>query len=346
MDNEVNASASTGKEISLTRLASMVNGRIVGGPTEEVKLTGTCAVDYYIRNRVAFVKNLTYGEILAELRNAVILIPENLVELCERYPQNIYIVVGDVLNSMMDVQDAFYGDQFLVRQQGISPTATIGKDARLGNDVYIGENVHIGVNVTIGDGTKIMHNCCISDDVVIGERTYIYPAACIYSNCQIGHDCIIHAGVCIGVDGFRFEQDRARKTVRKWLHMGNVIVGDRVEMCANCTIARATFPGDSTIISDDVKVNNQVHIAHNAKVGRRTLIAAQASVCGSAKIGEDVWLGAGVTISNGVRVGNGAKILLNAVVAYNVPEGEMVSGFYAMPHRRWKQAWRTLRDGI
>jgi hypothetical protein len=38
--------------------------------------------------------------------------------------------------------------------------------------------------------------------------------------------------------------------------------------------------------------------------------------------------------------------LLNAVVAYDVAEGEMVSGFYAMPHRRWKQVYKKLKEEI
>jgi UDP-3-O-[3-hydroxymyristoyl] glucosamine N-acyltransferase len=129
------------------------------------------------------------------------------------------------------------------------------------------------------------------------------------------------------------------------LHVGRVIIGDRVEIGANSAIDRATFEGDATIISDDVKIDNLVHIAHNAKIGARTLVVAQTCVGGSSKIGEDVWIGIGAAISDNVSVGNRAKVLLNAVVAYDVPEGEMVSGFYAMPHGQWKRAWKNLRKG-
>ena len=343
MDNKVNASA--GKEISIAKLARMVNGRVVGKSHKEMRLAGTCAVDAYIENRVSFVKNRKYGEMLAELQNAVILIPENLAELCEKYPQNIYIVVGDVLNSMLDVQDAFYGDQFLIPQEGISATATIGKDAKIGKHVYIGEDVHIGVNVIIKDGAQIMHNCCIFENVVIGKRTYIYPNTCIYSNCQLGDDCIIHAGVCIGIDGFRFEQDIKHKRVRKMLHVGGVVIGNRVEIGANTAIDRATFKGEATVISDDAKIDNLVHIAHNVKIGARSIIVTQSCIGGSAKIGEDAWIGIGAAISNGVVIGDGAKVLLNAIVANDVADGEMVSGFYAMPHRQWKRVYQKWIEG-
>jgi UDP-3-O-[3-hydroxymyristoyl] glucosamine N-acyltransferase len=279
---------------------------------------------------------------LAKLQNAIVLIPENLIELCDSYPKNIYIVVDDVLNAMMDVQDAYYGDQFIIPQEGISATATIGTTAKIGNHIYIGENVHIGENVTVQDGAKIMHNCCVFRNVVVGKRTYIYPNVCIYNNCQLGDDCIIHAGVCIGVDGFRFEQDIKRKRVRKMLHIGSVLIGDRVEIGANSAIARAAFEGDATVIADDVKIDNLVHVAHNVKIGARSIIVAQSCIGGSAKIGEDAWIGIGAAISNGVSVGDRAKVLLNAVVAHDVPDDEIVSGFYAMPHKQWKRVYQKL----
>jgi UDP-3-O-[3-hydroxymyristoyl] glucosamine N-acyltransferase len=173
-------------------------------------------------------------------------------------------------------------------------------------------------------------------DVVIGEGTYIYPDTFI-QDAVIGKNCLIHSGARIGNDGFRFAQ------VRKMYHAGKVIIGDNVEIGANTTIDRATFEGTATYISDDVKIDNLVHIAHNVTIGKRTCIAASSCICGSAVIGKDVWIGAGVNVSNGVRVGDRAKLLLNAVVAYDVAEDELMSGFYAMPHKQWKRVYNKLR---
>jgi UDP-3-O-[3-hydroxymyristoyl] glucosamine N-acyltransferase len=276
----------------------------------------------------------------------VVLIPESLADLCERYPQNTYVVVQDIVNSVMDVQDFFYGGESMTGYEGIAATANIDESAKIGRHAYIGEYVCIGKNVIIADKTKVMHDTSILDNVAIGSGTLIYPGVCIYKGCQIGNDCIIHSGARIGVDGFRFEQDIEQKRVRKMIHVGRVVIGDRVEIGANTAIDRATFEGDATIISDDVKIDNLVHIAHNARIGARTLIVTQTCVGGSATIGEDVWIGIGAAISDNVSIGNRAKVLLNAVVPYDVPEGEVVSGFYAMPHRRWKEVYRKLRDEI
>jgi len=334
------------KETSISELADMVKGKVVGNLREKVRINGTCAIDAYASNKVSFVSNRKYGEMLSQLKNAVVLIPRSLADFCGRYPQNIYIVVKDVVNSLMDIQDFFYRGRFVIAQEGISPTAKIDKSAKIGNQVYIGENAYIGENVVIGDRAKIMHNSCLCKDIVIGNGTYIYPGVCIYRNCQIGNDCLIHSGVRIGVDGFRFEQDIARKRVRKMLHVGKVLIGDKVEIGGNTVIDRATFEGDATIISNDVKVDNLVHIAHNAKIGARSIIVTQTCIGGSAKIGEDVWIGIGAAISDNVSIGDRAKVLLNAVVAYDVPEGEMVSGFYAMPHRQWQQVYKKLKGEI
>lgn len=332
--------------ITVAELADMVKGRIAGNISLEAKVTGTCSIDKYVKDKVSFVRNQEYGGVLAQLHNAVILIPKDLVNFYENYPQNIYVVVEDVIKSLMDVQDFFYGNEVTIAEESISTTAKIDKSAKIGNQVYIGENVYIGKNVVIGNRTKIMHNSCISDNVTIDSGTYIYPGVCIYKNCQIGDDCIIHSGASIGVDGFRFEQDIKRKVVRKLLHVGRVVIGDRVEIGANTAIDRAMFEDDATIISDDVKIDNLVHVAHNAKIGARTIIVTQSCIGGSAKIGEDVWIGIGAAISDNVSIGNRAKVLLNAVVAYDVPEEEMVSGFYAMPHRQWKRVYAKLKRGI
>ncbi len=332
------------KELSITELAEMVKGEIKGDSRNEIKVVGTCVIDAYIPNKASFVKNQKYGELLAGLQNAIIIIPKNLADFCDKYPHNTYIVVEDVLNSMMDVQDFFYKERFTMSEEGISLTAKVDKSAKIGSRVYIGDNTYIGENVLIGNGVKIMHNCCILDNVTIGRGTYVYPGVCIYANCQIGDDCIIHAGVRIGVDGFRFQQDIERKAVRKWLHAGKVVVGNRVEIGANCAIDRATFEDFATVLADDVKIGDLIHIGHNSKVGPRTLICPQSSISGSVNIGSDVFIGAKATVSNQVHIGDRAKVLLNAVVAYDVAEEEVVSGFYAMPHRQWKKVWRRLKE--
>jgi UDP-3-O-[3-hydroxymyristoyl] glucosamine N-acyltransferase len=334
------------KEMTIAELANVIKGRIVGSPAPDLKINGTCAVDNYIPGKITFVRNAKYAEKLRQLQNAAVLIPETLVEFCTKYPHNVYLVVEDVADSLIDAQDLFYEDEFILTQEGISPTAKIDDSAAIGNHVYVGEYTCVGKNAVIGDGTKIMHHCCIFDDVVIGSHTYIYPGVCVYKHCKIGDNCLIHSGARIGTDGFRFEKDIENSLVRKMYHAGKAAVGNRVEIGANTVIERATFEDDATLIGDDVKFDNLVLIGHNSTIGPRTTIAAQTCIAGSVRIGADVWIGVGATVSDNVSIGNRAKVLLNAVVAYDVAEDEVVSGFYAMPHRQWKRVWRKLKEGL
>jgi len=331
-------------EITLYELADKINGKIYNG-NRNITLSGTCAIERYIENRITFARDKKFGENVSGLRNAVILIPQEMSSLINEYPNNTYIVVPDVDKSMMDMQDFFYGESALVQQSMISPSAWVAKSAKLGDKVYIGENAYVGENTVIGYGTKIMHGSYISDNVVIGKRTCIHPLSTC-DNCIIGDDTVIRTGARIGVDGFRFAQNLELKEVRKMIHVGAVEIGSRVEVGANSVIQRSTFEGNPTIIGDDVKIACMIVVGHNTKIGARTIITCHVMICGRNNIGDDVWIGASAVISNGVTIGNRAKVLINAVVINDVPNDGMVSGFYAMPHRQWKQVYQKISSGI
>lgn len=332
------------KEIDILDLANMLNGRFVGNLSGNITVTGTCAIDNYLPHKVSFIKSEKFGQAIGNLNKAVVLISENIAHLCETYPQNIYLIVKDADDSMMDLQDFFYKDELNFTEVGISETARIDSTAIIGKDVFIGDNVSIGKKVIIGDYTKIKTNSILMENVKIGERTIIDPGVTIYKNCQIGNDVLLRSGVCIGTDGYRFEQNFSNSTIRKMLQLGCVMIGNRVEMGCNAVICRGTFEGSATTISDDAKIGDLVNISHNVMIGARTIIIGGTIVSGSTKIGEDVYIGPGVTISNGLTVGNRAKILINAIVAYNVADDEIVSGFYAMPHKQWKKAYKKLKE--
>jgi UDP-3-O-[3-hydroxymyristoyl] glucosamine N-acyltransferase len=330
------------KEINAAQIAELVGGKLAGNDGADTKLTGTCPVANYHEGKITFAKNTKYAALVPSLHRAVILIPQSLATLAETCADNTYVVVENLQKALLDIQDYFYKRESEVEPY-ISPTAKIDHTAKLGKNIAIGDYVHIGENVTLEEGTQVMDNSFLGDNVKIGRNTIIYPSVFIYNNCEIGRDCLIQSGVRIGVEGLRFVQFPERKEVRKMLQMGGVRIGDRVQIGGNTVIDRAAFVGEATIIGDDAKINNLIHIGHNSRIGSRTLIAAMSCISGSAIIGEDAWIGSGVTITNDVKIGNGAKVLLNAVVAYDVGDNEIVSGFYAMPHKNWKRAYEILK---
>jgi UDP-3-O-[3-hydroxymyristoyl] glucosamine N-acyltransferase len=332
------------KTIDILDLTDFVKGRMIGHQPDGSDIQGTCAIDNYAPHKVSFLKNKKYISSLEKLRNAVVLITEDLAYVTETYPQNTYILVNDAAHAILNLQEFFYSDELKIKNVGISPTARIDASSSLGKDVFVEDNVHIGKNVIIGDRSKIATNTVILDNVVIGDDTVIESGAVIRRDSRIGNNVIIHSGVCIGSDLFRYEQNMAPLTVHKMLQTGFVDIGNRVEIGWNSVICKATFENCATVLSDDVKIADLVCIGHNVRIGARTLIAAQACVSGSTKIGEDVWVGVGASISNGLTIGNRVKILINAVVVRDIPDDERVSGFYAMPHRLWKRACDALKE--
>jgi UDP-3-O-[3-hydroxymyristoyl] glucosamine N-acyltransferase len=329
------------KELSISSLAEMFKGRIVGSHSEESMISGTCSLDNYVSNNVTFVKNKKYANKLAAITGAIVLVPIEFTFLCEQYPDNIFIFVDNVIKAMIDLQNLFYADENKIEE---IRNYSNEHELTFVDNVDIGKNVYLGERVSIGAGTKIMSNSTIFNDVTIGKDTIIEPEVTIYRGSKIGNNCIIHSGARIGPAGFRFLQDTEHKTVHKMIQAGYVMIGNRVEIGCNSTISRSTFKNNPTVISDDAKISTQVVIAHNVKIGARTLIAALSCIAGSTKVGDDVWIGVGVSVTNDVVIGNKARLLLNAVVASDIKDEEIVSGFYAMPHRKWKQVYHKLLE--
>lgn len=122
----------------------------------------------------------------------------------------------------------------------------------------------------------------------------------------------------IGGEGFGYADNK------KLPHIGKVIIGNNVDIGANCCIDRGCL--DNTVIGDNVKIDNLVHIAHSVKIGKKTKIAAHTMIAGSVTIGEDVWIGPSVSIINGVTIGDDAYIGIGTNIITDVPAGETWCG--------------------
>jgi len=198
------------------------------------------------------------------------------------------------------------------RPSGIHHTAVIHPDAKLGKDVYIGAFATIG-RCVIGDSTVILEHCSVHDDVVIGER------------------CWLHPGCRVGTEGFGYV--RGESGLEKFPHVGGVLIGNDVEIGANCCIDRGTL--GATIIRTGAKLDNLVHIAHNADIGEETLVIAHTMIAGSVKVGKRVWIAPGSRITNGISVGDDALIGLGSVVLKSIPAEQNWFGCPARP-TMWK----------
>jgi len=123
------------------------------------------------------------------------------------------------------------------------------------------------------------------------------------------------------------------------------VVGDDVEMGANCAVDRATF--GSTTIGDGTKLDNMVHVAHNCRVGRHCILAAQVGISGSCEIGDHAILLGQVGVADHMKIGKRAIILAQSGIGEEVPDGTIWFGSPAqtrMQRERQMMALRKLPD--
>lgn len=186
-----------------------------------------------------------------------------------------------------------------------SPSAMVAPTARIGTGVRIGHNVVVEEGCAIGDGSDIGHNTVLHAGTVVGRRVVI---GC---NCTIGGT------------GFGYQPNVAGDQ-ELMPHVGNVEIGDDVEIGSNTCIDRASM--GSTVIGRNVKIDNLVHIAHNVRIGANSLVIAHAMVAGSCEVGANAWIAPNAAIRNKVSVGEGAVVGLGAVVVKDVAPRTTVAG--------------------
>ena len=189
------------------------------------------------------------------------------------------------------------------RKNSISPSANI--ESPLGLNPFIGSNVVIEENCVIGNNVSILHNTVILNGTVIGD------------NVSIG------SNNTVGGIGFGYEKNEQGE-FEIIPHLGNVIIGNNVDIGNNTCIDRAVL--GSTIINDNVKVDNLVHIAHGVEIGSNSVIIANAMIAGSVNIGRDSWIAPSSSVLNKLEVGDNSLVGLGAVVLKNVESNSIVAG--------------------
>ena len=210
----------------------------------------------------------------------------------------------------------------------------------------VDESVQIGAFSSVGAGSKVLKNVkiypgvTIGNHVEIGEGSVIYPGVTIYKDCKVGKQVIIHAGSVIGSDGFGFAP-QPDGTYKKIPQLGNVIIGDDVEIGANTVVDRATM--GATVVHSGVKLDNLIQVAHNVEIGANTVIAAQTGISGSTKIGENCMFGGQVGVIGHVSIANGTKVNAQSGVTKAVKqENTSLSGTPATDLRKFYKSMSVV----
>lgn len=212
-------------------------------------------------------------------------------------------------------------------QWGIHADARIDPSAKLGKNANVGGGVTIAANVTIGDRCVIYPGCYVADGVRIGDDCTLYPNVVVYDHCVLGDRVTVHAGSVIGQDGLGYAPHQERWV--KIPQIGRTMIGNDVEIGANCAIDRATL--GVTEIGSGTKFGNGIVIGHGTKVGPDCLFVGQVGVAGSVTVGRHVTLAGQVGVAGHLTIGDNARIGAQAGISGDVPAGEDMLGSPAIP---------------
>lgn len=299
-------------QFTAAQIAMLIQGSIEGDP--EAKVNSFGKIEEAKQGQLSFLANPKYEDFLYSSGASVVIINQS---------QELKQAVSATLIKVPDAYSAFaqlltaYQEMKSKQLLGIQEPSFISPSAKIGEGVFIGAFSYIGENVEIGNNVKIHPQVFLGNDVKIGDNTILHPGVKIYHQCVIGKNVTIHAGTVIGSDGFGFapQQDG---TYKKIPQIGNVVVGDGVEIGSNCSIDRATI--GSTVIHPGAKLDNLIQIAHNVEIGSFTVIAAQAGVSGSTKIGRNAMIGGQAGIVGHLSIADGARINAQSGVTKSIKE--------------------------
>jgi UDP-3-O-[3-hydroxymyristoyl] glucosamine N-acyltransferase len=276
-----------------------------------------------------------HGAELAASRNDM---PEAVI-VCDD-PYAFFALASQVLLKHSLAAVPHHRDGHSSARPDIHPTALIHSSATVGFGAVIQAYAVIERDAVIGQGCVISSHCTVGVGVHIGAGSQLYSHVTLYHGVQIGARCIIHSGTVIGADGFGFAPYQKR-----WIKIpqtGTVVIGDDVEIGANCTIDRGAL-GD-TRVGRGTKLDNLIQIAHNVIIGQDCAFAANIAIAGSAVIGNRVQMGGKAGVLGHLSVCDDVVISSCTLVTKTINTPGFYTGVYPMQdNAQWEKNAVSLK---
>ncbi len=244
-------------------------------------------------------------------------------------PRSCYFSVNNVPLGMATLLKYFDHKPARFSQWGTRhATALVHSDARVADDVMLGPYCVVGARAQIGAGSVIGAHSVVENDVRIGANTVLHSHVFVGASCVIGSGCEVHPHTTIGSDGFGYAVGADRRP-RKISHLGNVVVGDDVEIGSGCSIDRATLT--STHIRSGNKLDNLCHIAHNCDLGENGFYTAGFMMGGSTTIGRGFVTGGNSVVTAHVTLGDNVSLAGRSTVTNDIPHAGAYGGYPLQP---------------
>ena len=305
-------------EFTAKSLAQLLKGTVEGD--ENATATKFAKIEHGKPGTLSFFANPKYEPFVYTSKASILIVNKDFVPKEPVTPtlvrvENAYSAIADLLKYVADKKKKAKCHRSLRARWFLS--------THFGKRVYLGAFSYVGRHTTVGDNTIIHEQVYIGENCTIGSNCIFYPGVRIYPGMVIGNNVILHSGVVIGADGFG-NAPRPDGSWEKIEHLGNVIIGNDVEIGANTTVDRAQM--ESTIIGNGVRIDNLCMIAHNVVIGDHTAMAAQTGIAGHVKIADHTTI-----MAQGGVIGNIKE------------EGQVLLGSPAIAARTFMKAYALFK---
>ena len=286
---------------------------------EDKLIEGVSTIQNASSKEITYLSNKNYLNGVSNIKAAACLITLDLIDVL---PENVVpIIVENPEYTIIDIMGLFYEDLEDGIDSQISDLSYVASDLVLGENTQIKPGVVVKSGVVIGDNSTIDSNTTLGSNVMIGHNARI-GSNCTLQNCILGNNVIIHPGVRIGQDGFGYSFGDG--ILKKFPHIGRVIIQDSVEIGSNTTIDRGSL--NDTTIGEGTKIDNLVQIGHNVTIGQNCAIAGQVGISGSVSIGNNVMIGGQSGVKQHRKIGDNVQIGAGSGVMNSIPSNQRVAG--------------------
>lgn len=320
---------------TLEQINEVLKGEIVGATSQLI--TAPEQLERASASEISFIGHKKYEKLWATTTACVAVVNEDIS--IEPGENRAFIKVKNADLAMSQVLELFAPPKPLFAVD-VHPSATVEASATIGTGTRIGAGSYIGPNVVLGENVTIYPNVTILDECTIGKNTVIWSGSVVRERCHLGTDCIVHPNATIGADGFGFRPCPERGLV-KIPQIGNVVIGNWVEIGANTCVDRGKF--SSTVLGDGCKIDNLVQIGHNSILGKFCIMAGNSGLAGSVTLGNGVIIGGSASIKDHTTIGDGAIVGAGSGVTADIPAGKMMLGYPAVEARDALKQWAILK---
>ena len=309
---------------TLKEIAQLLNGKIIAG-LETLEIAEATSIDTATAQSITFALEEYLEKALASDAGAVI-VPLAVTEFAKpaiavENPKEAFSKLAELFAPKVEIE------------VGVHPLAFVHPTAKLGKNVTVRAYAIIEKDVQIGDDCIIFSNAYVGQAAVLGAECVLHANSVVREFCILGNRVILQNGAVVGGDGFGYTTNNRKHT--KVPQVGNVILGDDVEVGCNSCIDRATNYKTSTIVGAGTKIDNLVHLAHNDVIGENCLFVAQVGISGSVNIGNNCTFAGQVGSAGHLQIGDNCVFAARSGITNDIAANSFCAGFPARPHKEW-----------